>query len=66
MTREVLAQQARRYVREQMTAGTILAEELQYADGSLTAVFQCRELIGAFRPGIYTEGDTNDRESGER
>lgn len=66
MTREVLAQQARRYVREQMTAGTILAEELQYADGGLTAVFQCRELIGAFRPGIYTEGDTNDRESGER
>ena len=66
MTREVLAQQARRYVREQMTAGTILTEELQYADGSLTAVFQCREMIGAFRPGIYTEGDTNDRESGER
>ena len=66
MTREVLAQQARSYVREQMTAGTILTEELQYADGSLTAVFQCRELIGAFRPGIYTEGDTNDRESGER
>ena len=66
MTREVLAQQARSYVREQMTAGTILTEELQYADGGLTAVFQCRELIGAFRPGIYTEGDTNDRESGER
>lgn len=66
MTREVLAQQARRYVREQMTAGTLLTEELQYADGSLTAVFQCRELIGVFRPGIYTEGDTNDRESGER
>ena len=66
MTRELLAQQARRYVREQMTAGTILSEELQYADGGLTAVFQCRELIGVFRPGIYTEGDTNDRESGER
>lgn len=66
MTRDLLAQQARRYVREQMTAGTILTEELQYADCGLTAVFQCRELIGAFRPGIYTEGDTNDRESGER
>lgn len=63
---DVLAEQARRYVREQMTAGTILSEELRFEDGVLTARFECRELIGRFRPGIYTEGDTNDRESGER
>ena len=63
---EDLAEQARRYVREQMTAGTILSEELRFEDGVLTAAFECRELIGVFRPGIYTEGDTNDRESGER
>ena len=63
---EKLLMQIRQYVREQMTAGTILSEEHQLSDGVLTAVFECREMIGAFRPGFYTEGDTNERENRER
>ena len=61
-----LAEQARRYVREQMRSGTIEQEESRFSGGALTVVFECREMIGAFRPGIYTEGDTNDRENRER
>ena len=57
-------------VREQivsgMTAGTILEERSSFDGQRLEAVFECREMIGVFRPGIGTEGDTNDRENRER
>ena len=61
-----LSEQARRYVREQMRSGIILDERVVFSGEALTAVFECREMIGAFRPGIYTEGDTNERENRER
>ena len=57
---------ARRIVRQRMTAGTILSERMQREENRLTAVFECRELLGVFRPGVYMERDTNERESGER
>ena len=63
---EDLLQEARRYVRSQMRSGTILREEVRVVDGTMTVAFECREMIGAFRPGIYTEGDTNERENRER
>ena len=62
---EILAQ-VRRYAREQMTAGAILSEESRLTGTALTAVLECREMIGAFRPGIYTEGDIHERENSER
>ena len=65
-SRELMADAARRYVREQMTAGAIRTEEWIFGNGYLTAEFDCRELIGVFRPGTITEGDTNDRENRER
>ena len=65
-SRELMADAARRYVREQMTAGAIRTEEWTFGNGHLTAEFDCRELIGVFRPGTITEGDTNDRENRER
>ena len=65
-SRELMADAARRYVREQMTAGAIRTEEWTFGNGHLTAEFDCRELIGVFRPGAITEGDTNDRENRER
>ena len=49
-----------------MTAGTILEEKTSWDGRMLTAVFECREMITVFRPGIETEGDTNDRENRER
>lgn len=63
---EVLLREARRYARQQMTAGTILSERLLFEDAAPTVVFECRELLGVFRPGITSEGDTNDRENRER
>lgn len=63
---ELLLEAARGYARERMTAGIILEEETAFAGGALTAVFECREMIGVFRPGVYMERDTNDRENGER
>lgn len=63
---EALQEEVRRYAREQMTAGTILSEKFRFSDCALTAVLECREMIGSFRPGIYTEGDTNERENSER
>ena len=66
MEHEDLMTQARRYVREQMRSGTIEQEDARFTGGALTVVFECREMIGAFRPGIYTEGDTNERENRER
>ena len=62
----LLMEQVRRIVREEMTAGTILREEVSVVGERLRAVLECRELIGVFRPGIVTEGDTNDRENRER
>ena len=66
MEQDALLQQARHYVRSQMRSGTILREEVRVVDGTMTVAFECREMIGAFRPGIYTEGDTNERENRER
>ena len=63
---DLMADAARRYVLEQMTAGSILSEEQTLRDGRLTVEFACREMIGVFRPGITTEGDSNDRENRER
>jgi hypothetical protein len=66
MEQDALLRQARRYVRAQMRSGTILREDVRVVDGTMTVVFECREMIGAFRPGIYTEGDTNERENRKR
>ena len=66
MEQESLLEEARRRVREQMRSGVILQEDAYLTDGALTAVFECREMIGAFRPGIYTEGDINERKDRER
>ena len=63
---EELLEAARRYVREQMTAGVIVSEETEFDGRTLTVTFGCRELIGVFRPGSYMERDTNERENGER
>ena len=63
---EDLLREARIYVREQMRSGTIEQEKVRFTGGALTVVFECREMIGVFRPGIYTEGDTNERENRER
>ncbi len=66
MDTELLLDEVRRYAREAMTAGTILREEVSVQGDRLRAVLHCRELIGVFRPGIETEGDTNERENRER
>ena len=63
---DLMADAARRCVLEQMTAGSIQSEEWTAQDGRVTAEFACREMIGVFRPGITTEGDSNDRENRER
>lgn len=62
----LLLDAAREQIRSGMTAGTILEERSSFDGQRLEAVFECRELIGVFRPGIGTEGDTNDRENRER
>ncbi len=62
-----LLEGTRDYLLGTMTAGKILGEDIRTRENSLEAVFQCRELIGAFRPGTQLEGETNDdREIGER
>ena len=66
MAQDELLAEARRYVREQMRSGSIEREDVQFSNNTLSVVFECREMIGAFRPGIYTEGDTNERENRER
>lgn len=66
MDTQALLTELRRYARDTMTAGTILREEASVQVNSLRAVLHCRELIGVFRPGIETEGDTNERENRER
>lgn len=62
----LLLSEARRLAREDMIAGTILREDVTVEEGCLRVVFECRELIGRFRPGFEIEGDTNDRENRER
>jgi len=66
MNAEALMDEVRRYAREVMTAGAILREEVTILEGGLRAELYCREMIGVFRPGIETEGDTNEREDRER
>lgn len=61
-----LADAARRTVLEQLRGGSILKEAFTQEGTELTAVFECREQIGVFRPGDYMERDTFDRENGER
>ena len=62
----LLLSEARRLAREDMIAGTILREDVTVEGDCLRVVFECRELIGRFRPGFEIEGDTNDRENRER
>ena len=61
-----LTEAARRTVRGQLRGGGILREEFTSEGGLLTAVFECREQIGVFRPGNDMERDTFVRENGER
>ena len=63
---DLLVEGARRTARESMIAGTILREEAAVVNGRLRVTLECREMIGVFRPGTITEGDTNDRENRER
>ena len=59
------AEAARRTVRERLRAGSVRTERLTQEGNLLTAVYECREQIGVFRPGEYMERDTFDRENGE-
>ena len=61
-----LAGTARRTVLEQLRGGSILKEAFTQEGAELTAVLECREQVGEFRPGDYMERDTFDRENGER
>ena len=63
---DCLVDAARRTVREQLRGGVVQKEEFTQEGNLLTAVFDCREQIGVFRPGDYMERDTFDRENGER
>ena len=62
----LLMEEVRRMILDEMIAGTILREEMETAGSRMRIALECRELIGIFRPGIITEGDTNDRENRER
>ena len=63
---QALLDAAARWVRERMIAGKVETEERTGEGNVLQVTFGCRELIGVFRPGIYMERDTNERENGER
>ena len=63
---DCLVDAARRTVREQLRGGVVQKEAFTQEGNLLTAVFDCREQIGVFRPGDYMERDTFDRENGER
>ncbi|MBR7178499.1 MAG: sporulation protein YqfD [Oscillospiraceae bacterium] len=65
-TEALLSRELRGHVQRRMTAGIIHREERRFDGGKLTAVYECQEMIGVFRPGIYTEGDWNDRQNRER
>ena len=67
----LLKDTAQRTALSDMIAGEILLGSYDTAqDGALwhmTAEYECREMIGRLRQGVYLEGDTNDdRENGER
>ena len=66
MNARLLMEQLRRMARDEMTAGTVLREEAAVVGDRLRMTFECRELIGVYRPYSITEGDTNDRENRER
>ena len=57
---------ARRKVLEQIRGGVVRRETFTQEGHLLTAVFECREQIGVFRPRDYMERDSFDRENGER
>ena len=63
---QTLLDAAERWVRGKMIAGKVETEDRYFRGNTLEVTFGCRELIGGFRPGIYMERDTNDRENGER
>ena len=65
-TQALLTRELRGHVQRRMTAGIIRREEHRFDGGKLTAVYECQEMIGVFRPGLYTEGDWNDRQNRER
>ena len=60
------AEAARRTVLDQLRGGIVRSEAFTQEENQLTAVFECREQIGVFRPIEYMERDTFDRENGER
>lgn len=67
----LLEQTAARVLRSRMMAGSILYSDTAVTlDGGLWCLqgsYECREMIGMLRQGVYLEGDTNDdRENGER
>ncbi len=69
--RNLLAQTAKQSVVADMIAGQIRSASVDAAlEGSLWVLrgeYECHEMIGRLRPGVYLEGDTNDdRENGER
>lgn len=55
-----LTDAARRTVMERIRGGTVRSEGFTQEEGLLTAVFECREQIGVFRPGNFMERDTFD------
>ena len=61
-----LLDSARRMLRWELRGGSVLREQVTQEGKLLTAVFECREQLGVFRPGEYMERDTFDRENGER
>mgnify|MGYP003312196808 CR=1 FL=1 len=61
-----LSDAARRVLRGNLKGGSVLSEAFTEEGNLLTAVFECREQIGVFRPGEYMERDTFERENGER
>ena len=60
-----LTEAARRTVNEKLRGGIVLRESFTQEGELLTAVFECREQIGVFRPGTDLERDTLDRENAE-
>lgn len=67
----VLEDTVRRSLLRDMVAGEILSARTETSqDGGcwvLDGSYECREMIGRLRQGVYLEGDTNDdRENGER
>lgn len=67
----LLTQTAKRSVTADMIAGQIRSTSVDVVpEGALWMLrgeYECHEMIGRLRPGVYLEGDTNDdRENGQR